>query len=73
MTKRLTHTGSTLRPRPVPKKAAIADALKRKVWPLLEAGPCRPVIDFVFPLEDVAQAHQRMENSEHVGKIVLKM
>ena len=63
MTKRLTHTGSTLRPRRVPEKAAIADALKRKVWPLLEAGLCKPVIDSVFPLEDVAKAHARMESS----------
>ena len=73
MTKRLTHTGSTLRPRSVPEKAAIADALKRKVWPLLEAGLCKPVIDLVFPLEDVAKAHARMESSQHIGKIVLRM
>jgi NADPH2:quinone reductase len=73
MTKRLTHTGSTLRPRSVAEKAAIADALKRKVWPLLEAGLCKPVIDSVFPLEEVAKAHARMESSQHVGKIVLKM
>jgi NADPH2:quinone reductase len=73
MMKRLTHTGSTLRPRSVAEKAAIADALKRKVWPLLEAGLCKPVIDSVFPFEDVAKAHARMESSQHIGKIVLKM
>ena len=73
MTRRLTHTGSTLRPRSVPEKAAIADALKRKVWPLLEAGLCKPVIDSVFPLEDVAKAHARMESSQHIGKIILRM
>ena len=73
MMKRLIHTGSTLRPRSVPEKAAIADALKRKVWPLLEADLCKPVIDSVFSLEDVAKAHARMESSEHIGKIVLRM
>ena len=73
MMKRLTHTGSTLRPRSIAEKAAIADALQAKVWPLIAAGRCKPVIDSMFPLADVAQAHARMESSEHVGKIVLTM
>ena len=73
MMKRLTHTGSTLRPRSPAEKAVIAAALHEKVWPLLEAGRCKPVIDSVFALEDVAKAHARMESSAHVGKIVLTM
>ena len=71
MQKRLTHTGSTLRPRPVPEKAAIARGLLAKVWPLIEAGKIRPVIDSTFPLADAPQAHARMESSAHIGKIVL--
>ena len=73
MMKRLTHTGSTLRPRSVPEKAAIAEALHARVWPLLEAGQCKPVIDSTFALADVVQAHARMEGSGHVGKIVLTL
>jgi len=71
MQKRLIHTGSTLRPRKPAEKALIADALKEKVWPLLAAGRCKPVIDSTFPLEDAAKAHARMESSAHIGKIVL--
>lgn len=71
MVKRLTHTGSTLRPRPVAFKAAVAVALHDKVWPLLEARTVVPVIDSTFPLTQAADAHRRMESSEHVGKIVL--
>ncbi len=71
MSKRLYHTGSTLRPRNVAQKAAIADALHEKVWPLLAEGRCKPLIDSVFPLADAAKAHERMESSAHVGKIVL--
>jgi len=71
MNKRLRHTGSTLRPRSVAEKAAIAEALGEKVWPLIAAGRCKPVIDSTFPLADAAAAHRRMENSVHVGKIVL--
>ena len=71
MTKRLIHTGSTLRPRSPTEKAVIAEALRAKVWPLLEAGRCRPVIDAVFSLAEVAKAHERIENGEHVGKVVL--
>jgi len=73
MVKRLIHTGSTLRPRSPAEKAAIAEALRAKVWPLLEAGRCQPVIDSVFPLSDVAKAHERIESAEHVGKVVLTM
>jgi NADPH2:quinone reductase len=73
MTKRLIHTGSTLRPRSPAEKAAIAEALRAKVWPLLEAGRCRPVIDSVFPLSEVAKAHERIESAEHIGKVVLTM
>ncbi len=71
MVKRLKITGSTLRPRPVAFKAAIAAALREKVWPLLEAGTIRPVIHATFPLAEAAQAHALMESSAHVGKIVL--
>jgi NADPH2:quinone reductase len=70
MRRRLTITGSTLRPRPVAFKAAIAAALRREVWPLFEAGSCAPVIDATFPLAEAARAHERIE-ADHVGKIVL--
>jgi NADPH:quinone reductase len=69
--KRLTITGSTLRPRPVAFKAAIAQALKAKVWPLLESGAIKPVIHSTFPAADAARAHQLMESNLHIGKIVL--
>ncbi len=71
MTKRLTITGSTMRPRTSAEKAAIAAALKQKVWPLLASGKVAPVIDRVFPLEQAAEAHQLMESSAHIGKIML--
>ena len=71
MVKRLTHTGSTLRPRSPAEKADIAQALYAKVWPLLAAGRCRPVIDSTYPLVEAAAAHARMESSAHIGKIVL--
>ena len=71
MRRRQTLTGSTLRPRPVAEKAAIADTLRRKVWPLLADGRIRPVLDQTFPLGDAAAAHARMESSEHIGKILL--
>jgi len=71
MLKRLHHTGSTLRSRSNPDKAAIARAVEQKVWPLLAAGKARPVIDRSFPLSDAAAAHARMESSQHIGKIVL--
>ena len=69
--RRLTITGSTLRPRPVAFKAAIAAQLREKVWPLLEAGRIKPVIFKTFPLTEAAQAHALMETSTHVGKIML--
>ncbi len=71
MLKRLTLTGSTLRPRSIEEKAALASALKAKVWPLLDAGRVKPQIDTVFPLADAAKAHALMEKSSHIGKIVL--
>jgi NADPH2:quinone reductase len=71
MLKRLTLTGSTLRPRSVAEKAEIARALEEKVWPLLAAGTIKPQIYRTFPLAQAAQAHALMETSAHVGKIVL--
>ena len=71
MVKRLTLTGSTLRPRSVAEKAGIARSLEAKVWPLFAAGKCKPVIFKTFPLADAAGAHRLMETSQHVGKIVL--
>ena len=71
--RRLTITGSTLRPRPVAFKGAIAEKLHKHVWPLLESGKIKPVIYKTFPLEQAAQAHALMETSTHVGKIMLKV
>ncbi|MBU6506593.1 MAG: NAD(P)H-quinone oxidoreductase [Alphaproteobacteria bacterium] len=71
MMKRLTLTGSTLRARAVEQKGAIAQALKREVWPLLDAGKVKPVIYKTFPLKEAAAAHALMESSAHIGKIVL--
>jgi putative PIG3 family NAD(P)H quinone oxidoreductase len=73
MRKRLTLTGSTLRARSVEFKAALADELKREVWPHLEAGRIRPVIHSTFPLADAAGAHRLMDSGDHVGKIVLEV
>lgn len=73
MMKRLTLTGSTLRPRSVSEKAGIAQALQARVWPLLEQGRCKPVIDSTFTLSQAAAAHMRMESSQHFGKIVLDL
>lgn len=73
MLKRLTHVGATLRSRPVSDKAAIARALEEKVWPLLAEGRCKPLIHATFPLKDAAKAHELMESSRHVGKIVLEV
>lgn len=72
MLRRLTFTGSTLRPRSVALKAAIADHLRRDVWPMLEAGTIRPVIHATFPLEQAREAHALMESSAHSGKIMLE-
>jgi NADPH2:quinone reductase len=71
MMKRLVHTGSTLRPRSAAEKAVIAESLREKVWPLLEVGRCRPILDSTFPLAQADKAHARMESSVHFGKIVL--
>jgi NADPH2:quinone reductase len=71
MRRRLVLTGSTLRPRPVEFKGAIAQRLREKVWPLLEAGRIRPVIYRTFPLAEARAAHALMESSQHIGKIVL--
>jgi NADPH2:quinone reductase len=71
MLKRLHHTGSTLRARSVPDKAAITAAVAEKAMPLVAAGKVRPVMDSSFPLADAAKAHARMETSAHIGKIVL--
>ncbi len=71
MVKRLTHTGTTLRPRDDAFKSAIADSLRSKVWPLIESGQIKPLIDSTFPLSDAAEAHRRMESSGHIGKIVM--
>jgi NADPH:quinone reductase-like Zn-dependent oxidoreductase len=73
MRRRLTLTGSTLRPRSVEFKTMVADELARTVWPYVEGGRLRPVIDSTFPLEDVAAAHARMESGTHIGKIVLEV
>ena len=73
MMRRLTITGSTLRPQSDLAKARIAEALRAHVWPLLEAGKVAPVMDSEFPLVDAAAAHARMESSGHIGKIVLKV
>ena len=71
MQKRLTLTGSTLRPRPPEEKGAIAAELKRRIWPLIERGAIKPVVHQTFPLADAAEAHRLMESSNHIGKIVL--
>jgi len=71
--RRLTITGSTLRPRPVAFKAQIARELRERVWPLLEAGRIKPVIYKTFPLDEAAAAHTLMESSTHVGKIMLNV
>jgi len=73
MRKRLTISGSTLRPRPVEFKGYIARNLREKIWPLIEAGRIKPEIYKAFPLAQAAEAHQLMESSQHIGKIVLTL
>ena len=73
MRRRLTLTGSTLRPRPVEFKTMVADEIARTVWPYVEGGRLKPLIDSVFPLDRAADAHARMEGGDHVGKIVLQL
>jgi NADPH2:quinone reductase len=72
MTKRLTWTGSTLRPRTVAEKGRIARALEAKVWPLLAKRAVQPIIHAVLPLDQAAEAHRLMESSRHIGKIILE-
>lgn len=73
MRRRLTLTGSTLRPRPVEFKTMVTDEIAKTVWPYVEGGRLRPVIDSIFALGDAAQAHARMEEGGHIGKIVLEV
>ena len=73
MTKRLTVTGSTMRPRTTAQKGVLAEALRAKVWPLLDTGRCGPVIHQVFPLAEAAAAHALMESGAHIGKIMLSV
>jgi putative PIG3 family NAD(P)H quinone oxidoreductase len=73
MRRRLTITGSTLRPRTPEEKGQIARALERQVWPLIEAGQVKPIVHAEFPLERAADAHRMMEESQHIGKIVLTL
>jgi putative PIG3 family NAD(P)H quinone oxidoreductase len=71
MLKRLTLTGSTLRPRPMEVKGRLARGLEEQVWPLLDSGKVKPVIDSTFPLREASEAHRRMETNAHIGKIIL--
>jgi putative PIG3 family NAD(P)H quinone oxidoreductase len=73
MRRRLSITGSTLRPQSVEAKARIAESLRREVWPLLASGRIKPVLDAEFPLEEASKAHARLESNEVVGKIVLRI
>ena len=73
MRRRLTITGSTLRPRPVAFKGAVAERLRERVWPLIESGKIKPVIYKTFPLAQASEAHKLMESSTHIGKIVLTL
>jgi NADPH2:quinone reductase len=73
MRRRLTLTGSTLRPRSIEFKAMVADEIEKTVWPYVQGGRLKPVIDMTFPLADADAAHERMESGEHVGKIVLEV
>ena len=73
MLKRLTISGSTLRPRSIDDKAAIARALAEQVWPLLSQGKVAPVIHSSFALREAAEAHRLLESSRHIGKIMLKV
>ncbi|MGE0225032.1 MAG: NAD(P)H-quinone oxidoreductase [Acetobacteraceae bacterium] len=73
MVRRLTITGSTMRPRTTAQKGAIADDLRARVWPVLDAGRCPPVIHATFPLAQAVEAHRLMESSQHIGKIMLTL
>jgi NADPH2:quinone reductase len=71
MQKRLTVTGSTMRPRPIAEKGEIAAELRARVWPLLESRAVKVLVDRVFPLAEAAAAHRYMESGAHIGKIIL--
>ncbi|MFP5230647.1 MAG: NAD(P)H-quinone oxidoreductase [Acidobacteriota bacterium] len=73
MQKRLVVTGSTLRSRPVAEKTRLRDGVEEHLWPLLASGRIRPIVDRVYPMEEAAEAHRRMESSGHIGKIVLRI
>lgn len=73
MQKRIVITGSTLRSRPVEQKAALRDSIRQRLWPHFATGRVHPIIDRVFPLEQVADAHRRMESGQHAGKILLRL
>jgi NADPH:quinone reductase-like Zn-dependent oxidoreductase len=73
MVKRLRLSGSTMKSRPFAEKARLARDIRERVWPHLEAGRFRPVIDTIYPLAEAAKAHERMESGGHIGKIVLKI
>ena len=73
MVKRLTHTGSTLRPRSIAFKGGLAAELGEKVWPLLDQRRIAPVMDRIYPLAEAWRAHERMEEGSHIGKIVLEV
>ncbi len=73
MAKRLVITGSTLRPRSVEEKTKLRDGVEKHLWPLVREAKIRPIVDSIFSLEDVAEAHERMQSSKHIGKIVLRL
>ena len=73
MLKRLTVTGSTLRSRTVSEKSKIAEELKKHAWPLLDSGEVKPIIDSIFPMAQVREAHRRLESGSHIGKVLLQM
>lgn len=73
MRRRAVITGSHLRPRTVTEKARIAKAVKEKLWPLYESGTVKPIVDRVFPVEEVAEAHRHLENGAHIGKVLLSV
>jgi NADPH:quinone reductase-like Zn-dependent oxidoreductase len=73
MQKRITLTGSTMRPRTVEDKARIARELREHVWPLLESGRVKVIVDRIFPLEQAAEAHRYLEKGDHIGKVILKV
>ena len=73
LSKRAAVLATSLRMRPVAEKAAIIDSVREHLWPLIESGTIKLVIDHYFPIEQIAQAHERMEASQHIGKIVLTL